>query len=113
MRKRRVQAWELRRNVLRRDLRSAVKQFAALAKRRTARARPQPRRNAFRPLSEGEATAFLRSASVTRRGLNDANRRQQVLHYRVAHKVDVAALAEGTSPRPTIIDIEKSATDCV
>jgi hypothetical protein len=85
-RRRGVEAWRLRRNVLRRDLRSAVKQLAAVAKLRVARARPQPRRNAFRPLSESEAAAFLRSASVTRHGLNDANQRQQMLHYRLAHK---------------------------
>lgn len=55
-----MQAWELRRTVLQRDLRAAVKDLTtALAERRAARAQPDPRRDAFRPLSEGEAEAIV------------------------------------------------------
>jgi hypothetical protein len=45
-------------------------------------------RSALRPIDEPRAQQRprLRSASVTRRGLNDANQRQQVLHYGLAHK---------------------------
>jgi len=54
-----VEAWRLRRNALRRDLRSAVKQLTAIAEQRAARARPEPQRNTFRPLSDGEAEAIV------------------------------------------------------
>jgi hypothetical protein len=49
-----VEAWR-RRNVLRRDLRAAVRKLSAIAEQRAARAWPEPRRNTFRPLSESEA----------------------------------------------------------
>jgi hypothetical protein len=45
--------------VLRRDLRSAVKQFAAIAEKRAARTQPNPQRNTFRPLSESEAAVIV------------------------------------------------------
>jgi hypothetical protein len=48
-----MEAWHLRRNVLRRDLRAAVRDLSAIAEQRVARRRAAERR--FRPLSEREA----------------------------------------------------------
>jgi hypothetical protein len=48
-----VEAWRLRRNVLRRDLRAAVRDLSAIAEQRAARSRIASRR--FWPLSEAEA----------------------------------------------------------
>jgi hypothetical protein len=58
-----VHAWQLRRNVLRRDLRSAVCGLSRIAEQRTARSRvASAQRHAarrFRPLSEAEAEAIV------------------------------------------------------
>jgi hypothetical protein len=48
-----VEAWQLRRNVLRRDLRAAAKALVAIAEQRAARNRVASRR--WRLLSEAEA----------------------------------------------------------
>jgi hypothetical protein len=48
-------ALQLRINMARR----AVREIIAIAEQRAARARPNPRRCTFRPLSEGEAEAIV------------------------------------------------------
>jgi hypothetical protein len=52
-----MEAWQLRRNVLRRDLRAAVRALNQSAEQRAARSRVASRR--FRPLSEAEAEAIV------------------------------------------------------
>jgi hypothetical protein len=54
-----VWAWELRRNVLRRDLRAAVRELSSIAEQRAAAVRKRRAGTKFRPLSRREATEVV------------------------------------------------------
>jgi hypothetical protein len=66
MRKRGVQAWELRRNVLRRDLRAAVRELSQIAEQRAAAVRKRRAGAKFRPLSNRETEAIVGADLIVR-----------------------------------------------